>query len=294
MIQSVALVYKQYNESALSAAKTVEQWLTSRGVSVLAIEHKQDSIDAESLNVSPQIDLHALSHVDIIIVLGGDGTIVSVVRQLLGITVPIVGINFGKVGFLAELSADSWEQGLENILANKIRVEKRMSLCLKLERNKEIIYQGEVVNDAVVTRGKVARLGLLNLVFDDQHFASLRSDGLIVSTPTGSTGYACSAGGSLLHPSIAAYIVAAICPFLSHFPPLVQSSSTQLSITIGDSDPDIFLTLDGQLSLSLQTGDSLSIHGYPDRFCFAELGIATYFERLLRSGFVVGSIAQTK
>jgi NAD+ kinase len=223
---------------------------------------------------------------DLVLVFAGDGTMVSVARQSLGRSLPIAGVNFGRVGFLAELSADNWREHLQKALDAGILIERRMSLYWSLNREGHTPLRGEVVNDAVVTRGKVARLVSLHLAVNGRPFVSLRSEGLILSTPTGSSGYACSAGGSLLLPTLNAYVVAAICPYLSSFPPLALSPETVFSVSVGEAVPDLYLTLDGQEAHPLAEGDRLDVYGAPERVLMADFGLKNYFERLCRAGFV--------
>ena len=165
-------------------------------------------------------------------------------------------------------------------------IEKRLGLSFSLVREKETILEGKVVNDVVVTRGKVARLVNLHLGVNASRFTTLRSDGLIISTPTGASGYACSAGGPLVLPSLNAYVVAAICPFLSSFPPLVLCPETQFSVRVGESAPDLYLTLDGQEAHPLNEGDMLRVWGVQGALSIADFGLKSYFDRLLSAGFV--------
>ena len=274
-VSSVALVLKEGNQPAEELGRTVEGWLRARGATVHVVPHGGTERCCKDL-----------PHVDLLLAFGGDGTMVSIARQLMGRNIPIAGVNFGRVGFLAELSRDTWEKSLENVLANGVHVEPRMALQYRLYRNGSVLYSGEVVNDVVVTRGKVARLVRLTLGVNDEPFVVLRSDGLILSTPTGSSGYAGSAGGPLLLPTLNSYVVAAICPYLSSFPPLVLDAATTFSVTVDGTGADLYLTLDGQEAHALTGGDCLEVVGVPARLHMADLGVTGYFERLRIAGFV--------
>ena len=155
-----------------------------------------------------------------------------------------------------------------------------------MRRDNQVLYQGEVINDVVVTRGRLARLVHLELELDHAPFMVLRSDGIILSTPTGSTGYAGSAGGPIVLPGINAYVVAAICPFLSSFPPLMLGAESLFSIRVDASGTDQHLSLDGQATYELQPGDCLEVQGYADRFLLAEMGVNSYFQRLQAVGLI--------
>ncbi len=274
-ISSLGLIVKQGNAEAEAEARAVRRMLEERGVVVYQAEHGQDN-DA----------CVGLPPVDMVLALGGDGTLVSIGRALLGRGIPLAGLNFGRVGFLAELTRATWRPALERAVEHGFTVEERMSLAFSLRRDGREILAGEVLNDVVVTRGKLARLVRLELAVDDKPFMLLRSDGLILSTPTGATGYSCSAGGPLLHPGLNAYVVAAICPFLSSFPPMALTPSTPFSVTVGEAGTNLYLTLDGQETHSLEVGDCLHAHGLPGRHLTASLGTTDYFERLRSVGFV--------
>jgi NAD+ kinase len=269
------LVVKESNEAGIRTCVLVEQWFREHGVPCRVITQPHERI-ADTL----------LPGTDLLVVFAGDGTMVSVARQSLGMGIPIVGINFGRVGFLAELSEGSWQEALEAALHSGFTTERRMAVRYALYRGRDCIRQGEVVNDVVVTRGKVARLVKLQLGVNGAPFVTLRADGLILSTPTGASGYAGSAGGPLVLPTLNAYVVAAICPYLSSFPPLVLTHETVFSITIGEAEPDLYLTLDGQEAHALTQGDRLEVSGAPDRILLADFGRKNYFSRLIQAGFI--------
>lgn len=274
-IRSVALVVKNGNHAGEATCRLVRQWLRDRGVPCGVSRHPSAHLPSE---LQPDADL--------MLVFAGDGTMVSVARQCLDLGIPIAGVNFGRVGFLAELSKDNWEPALRSVLENGLMVERRMSLRFSLHRNGTSLHRGEVVNDLVVTRGKVARLVTLHIGVNGRHFITIRSDGLILSTPTGSSGYSGSAGGPLMLPNMNAYVVAAICPYLGSFPPLVLSPDMVFSVTVGDAAADLYLTLDGQEAYALEEGDLLEASGVPDRIAMADFGLINYFDRLRHAGFV--------
>ncbi len=274
-VTSVALILKKNNPAACETGRQVAAWLEARAVPCPIILH-----DGEGQPT------YTIPEVDFVLAFGGDGTMVAVARKLLGRTTPLAGVNFGKVGFLAEISQNTWEQSLTEILQKGVRAEPRMGLRYSLSRQGHEICSGDVINDVVVTRGRLARLVNLELKVNDEPFMLLRSDGLIFSTPTGSTGYCCSAGGPLLLPGIESYVVAAICPFLSSFPPLVLHCDTTFSVTVGEAGTDLFLTLDGQEIYPMMVGDTLTVTGVQERFFLAQVGQQSYFERLRRIGFV--------
>ncbi len=272
---SIALVHKEGSKQAAEFAREMDAWLRARGVAAWTAEHSKDREDVGNM---PDVDL--------VLVLGGDGTIVAVARKLLSREIPVAGVNFGRVGFLAEISRDGWQDRLSAAISGGFAVERRLTLEYCLIRNDATIKSGQVVNDLVVSRGIVARLGTLKLAVNQKPFTTLRADGIIFSTPTGSTGYACSAGGPLVMPDMNAYLVAPICPFLNSFPPIALGADNEISTTVCDSGTNLYLTVDGQTAIPLECGDILSVKGAPQGLLIARLGAADYFERLLKAGFV--------
>ena len=274
-VNSVALVVKEGNAAGEATCGQVKQWLRARGIPFSVSRHP-----------GPDTPASLLPGADLVLVFAGDGTMVSIARQCLELGIPVAGINFGRVGFLAELSEDSWEEALDRALTHGLLVEERMSLRFGHYRDGALVREGEVVNDVVVTRGKVARLVNLHLSVNDDSFLTLRSDGLILSTPTGSSGYAGSAGGPLMLPTMNAYVVAAICPYLGSFPPLVLEPEIVFTVKVGEAAADLYLTLDGQEAYAMEEGDELRVSGMPGRIRMADFGLKNYFARLLHAGFV--------
>lgn len=223
---------------------------------------------------------------DIVIVLGGDGTLVSIARKLATAPSPILGVNLGRVGFLAEVMPDLWRDSFARMLEAGVGLERGAVLRYSLFRNGNVLREGLAVNDLVVSRGGPARLAGLALTVDGIRLALLRADGVIVATPTGSTGYSSSARGSLLHPRLNAFSITPICPFMSNFSPMVVSGGTRLSIAVEETGPGIYLTVDGQESLELGAGDALDITGQTDGICFARIDDESYFAKLRSAGIV--------
>lgn len=228
-----------------------------------------------------------------IIVFGGDGTLVGVLRRLVGLAqnnpelarTPVMGVNFGKVGFLVEVEETNWPTVLDDLLAGKARLAPRTALEWSLWRDGIGIERGHAVNDIVVGRGSLARVLGLGLSVNGDEVSRVRADGMLVSTPAGSSGYGCSAGGSLVHPDLDALVVMPIAPFLSRSVPLVLPVDSRLCLT-HHSGRDAFLTVDGQDGVPLNPGDAVCVRGLPKAFTLVAGPPASYFERLHRCGFV--------
>ncbi len=275
-IRSIGLVRKHGHGQAQDLSLEIQAWLKERDIPCVAQSCAEDG----SLN------LEALGRPDLVLVLGGDGTIVNASRQLAGGGVPLAGVNLGKVGFLAALSVKDWPQHLEKLLKNGLSLEKRLTLDFEVLRRGQKIYSGLAVNDVVITRGRLARLISLELFANEARVVHLRADGLILSTPTGSSGYCGSAGGPLIHPSLDVYAVTAISPFLSHFLPLVLGADTRLRIHVREAGVEPCITVDGQELVPLRSGDVINAWGRPAGMLFACCGQDGYFPKLRNSGFM--------
>lgn len=275
-IRAAALLSKDGSKAAEDLRRAMCRWFDERRVACVSFNYDPDSEDFFDL----------VRGVDVVVALGGDGTFVSIARKLAPAPMPIIGVNLGRVGFLAEICPESWESSFERMLELGVVVEKSLALRYVLLRGGETLLEGLAANDLVVSRGGPARLVSLTLAVDDIRLAVLRADGLIVSSPTGSTGYTGSARGPLLHPVLAAYAVTPICPFMSNFLPMVVDCKTCFSITVEDAGPEIFLTVDGQESLELCEGDVLNISGKENSIHFARIDNEGYYAKLRFAGFV--------
>ncbi|CAK7035592.1 MAG: NAD kinase [Desulfovibrio sp.] len=275
-VRTIALCSKAESAQAEGLRNAMCRWFSERCVPCVSFVYDHGDPDFFT----------KIEDVDLILVLGGDGTFISVARRLAANPKPILGVNLGRVGFLAEVPAAGWDIALTGLIANGVSVEKGLVLEYALYREGNVLQSGLAVNDLVVSRGGAARLVSLALTVDGRHLAVLRADGFIVSSPTGSTGYTGSARGPLLHPGLDAYALTPICPFMSNFLPMVVSGETRFSITVEESGSEIYLTVDGQESLRLQEGDSLHVTGKAGGIRFARIDDEGYFAKLRFAGFV--------
>lgn len=275
-IGAVALLNKEGSEAAERLRLAMCRWFGDRRIPCVSF-----AFDHSAGDFFEQVE-----DTDIVIVLGGDGTFVSVARKLAPSPKPIIAVNLGRVGFLAEVSPEAWESAFTRMLEHGVAVEKGLGLHYALVRDGETHVNGLAVNDLVVSRGGPARLVSLALTVDDMRLAVLRADGLIISSPTGSTGYTGSARGPLLYPGLSAYAVTPICPFMSNFLPMVLDCETRFSINVVEAGPEIFLTVDGQEALEMHEGDTLNVSGRKNSILFARIDSEGYFAKLRSAGFV--------
>ena len=193
---------------------------------------------------------------ELCLALGGDGTLLTAARHVGHRGTPLLGINLGSLGFLTPHPSEEARQAIADYFAGAFQAETRAMLHTQVVRGSEIIPARSVLNDAVITKGLVARLMEFRVQVDGTDAATLRADGLIVATPTGSTAYSLSAGGPILHPALDAWVVAAICPHSLTLRPIVVPAHLPVSITLIRAE-DAHLTLDGQVEFSLLAGDRL-------------------------------------
>jgi NAD+ kinase len=242
--------------AALKAAKKLSVWLESRGKKVFI-----DNETAASLKKHGHDRGELPSLVEMLIVLGGDGTLLSAARHVADAhtNVPIFGVNLGSLGFMAEVSHDELYDNLEKAMAGKLETEERMMLATGVIRDGRHIARYRVLNDAVINKGALARMMQLKITVSDGYLTTLRADGLIVATPTGSTAYSLSAGGPIIHPTSRCFVVTPICPHTLSNRPIALPDTVVVSVCLTSQHEDVSLTLDGQLGFPLMMNDIVEI-----------------------------------
>ena len=243
---------------APSAAKTLNKlihWLRKLNCQVFL-----DTATATIINEPSSHSKATISEIaDLLIVLGGDGTLLSVARAAHSHNVPILAVNLGSLGFLAEISIDELYPTLENILNEKFKIESRMLLNAYIWRNGKKVEDYNVLNDIVINKGVVARVINLQVLVDGQYMTSYRADGLIIATPTGSTAYSLSAGGPIIHPSMQTLVLSPICPFTLTNRSILIPDQSIIQVKLDAEYNDVRVTLDGQESYKMKAGDILEI-----------------------------------
>lgn len=241
---------------AQKAAKRLASWLQSRGKKIFI---DNDTATAVKLPGSRLEEIPGL--VDMIIVLGGDGTLLSAARHVADAhaDVPIFGVNLGSLGFMAEVSLDELYDNLEKAIADKLDTEDRMMLAASVFRDGDRVARYSVLNDAVINKGALARMMELQVSVDEGLLTTFRADGLIVSTPTGSTAYSLSAGGPIIYPTIHCFVLTPICPHTLSNRPIALPDNVVVSVCLTSKSEDVALTLDGQIGFPLFPGDTVEI-----------------------------------
>jgi len=273
-LKKIGLVVKS-DAKAKKKADALKRWLRSRKIEIVrkkpAESGQKNAID--SLSPAP-------SDLDCIFVLGGDGTFLSAVRWIGDQDIPILGIKFGEVGFLAEIAEENLYTAAEKVLKGDFILRPRMRLSVKVKRRNETLAQETVLNDVVINRGALARLAHIETCIDDHYLTTYSADGLIVATPTGSTAYSLAAGGPVIHPAVAGIILTPICPFTLTNRPLIVPESANIKIRLTKGSADIILTFDGQKGLKIDDRDEIVIQKGPHPIHLITLPDRQYFDIL--------------
>ncbi len=217
---------------------------------------------------------------DLLLVLGGDGTILQLLHELCDEYRPIMGINLGTLGFLTCVGATAWPDALEAIATGTYCLSERTLLDVEVVRDGHRFSRHIALNDAVISRGELSRLIKLNVSVDGTTLSEYNADGLIVATPTGSTAYSLSAGGPVLTPDSGVFVVTPICPHVLTMRPVMVNDASRIEIAPAPGQPDVFLTLDGQKSVRILAGDWIHITKAPQRLQLAMLPGMSFFEVL--------------
>jgi NAD+ kinase len=257
----VGIVHKKVAPEAAACAAAAAQYLRSRGLEVLLDE---DEVGRDA---------------DLVLVLGGDGTLIHAATMLQGRAVPILGVNMGSLGFLTEVPQSELYQAIELVLSGRAELSARMKLRVHLHRGgdpqvKEV--DAEVLNDAVIAKGTLSRMAEFEATFNGDLVGRYRADGIIVSTPTGSTAYCLAANGPILYPSMRGVVIAPICPHTLTQRPLVLPDDETVNIVLLSAS-EVYLTLDGQSNVQLRQGDRVQVKQSPNRVLLVRNPQIDYF-----------------
>ncbi|MDQ2975844.1 MAG: NAD(+)/NADH kinase [Acidobacteriota bacterium] len=281
-IKRVGIVLKPHQPDALKTLCELTIWLAERGISLLGgPEIERDRIAHQTGCAVQAIEQDKLAaSVDLILVLGGDGTMIATARLMGDTEVPVLGINYGGLGYLAEFRIEELYRALESILAGNYRLDKRVMLEVELLRGKEHVTRNRVLNDVVINKSALARIIEIEAYLNRQFVNSFRADGLIVSTPTGSTAYNLSAGGPVIFPSMNAVVITPICPFTLSNRPIVVPDDSFIELCLKTEQEDVSLTLDGQVGFSLKAEDRVVIRKSQTTFNLVQPTNRNYFDVL--------------
>jgi len=276
-IKEIGIVTKTSSPHADEVMGKLVPWLTGRGVNVRMQEDYRGLADGDSIAVPRD---HVPEGVDMVLVLGGDGTLLSVARLLEGTDQPILGINLGSLGFLTELGLDELFGSLERVLEGEYTIETRVRLEASHHREGEQIGHYQVLNDVVINKGALARIIDLEAYVDDQKVTNYQADGLIISTPTGSTAYSLAAGGPIIEPTLDVIVISPICPHTLTNRPLVIPGGSRVELCLRSDSGAVFLTLDGQEGKRLNQGDCVRVRASDKKVHLMRTGARNFYDVL--------------
>jgi NAD+ kinase len=278
MIRTVGIISRPRREDIARVVPPLMEWLRAHGAEVVCDSETAGCIGALAGQTRKREELPNQS--DLLIVLGGDGTLLSAARLAAERGVPILAVNLGGLGFLTTVSQDELYLILDEIFSNKHRVSERVMLEAEIFRGGSVIRRQIALNDAVLNKAALARIMDLELHVDGEYVTTYKADGLILSTPTGSTAYSLAAGGPIVYPIVEAFVVTPICPHTLTNRPLVIPDSAKVEIDFQAGDDAVFLTLDGQVGIELLRGDHIVVRKAPEKLRLVRPAKKTYFQIL--------------
>ena len=255
-IKAVCIFSKPGVPAAGELVPKLLAWLRERGIQIRCDEETA-SYATNNCHVLPRKD--APEGCDLVIVLGGDGTLLSAARAIRGREIPLFPVNLGGLGFLTAITLDEVFPELERAFRGEHRVGKRKMLEVELSRNGETVARYEALNDAVINKASLARMIDLDAYVDQMFVCAYKVDGLIVATPTGSTAYSLSAGGPIIFPSVAAFCLTPICPHTLTNRPLVVPGDSKVVVVLAGHTSSATLTIDGQSAFPIEQGDRVEV-----------------------------------
>jgi NAD+ kinase len=273
----VGLVIRGGNQKVVATARELIQWCADRSLE-LAVDAQ--TVKSLKLNVPAFSNKEIVEQADPIVTLGGDGTLIGAARFVKGTSPLFVGVNFGNLGFLTEVRPEELFQVLDDALNKRVSSAERVLLYVQVLRNGAVAFESQAVNDVVVQKGARSPLPELDLSVNDHDVARIRADGIIVATPTGSTAYSLAAGGSIAHPSLSVILVTPICPHSLTNRPLILPGSSTIDIDVPQFKDELYVTVDGQVSDRLQTGDIVRISQAKQAVRFVISPDKSYFDIL--------------
>lgn len=253
-MKRIGIIAKGNKPEAIQVVKELVGWLKDRKVECFV-----DAAIAKAVS-HPALDKQEMAGaVEMVVVLGGDGTLLAAARALQRKQVPILGVNLGGLGFLTEITLTELYPMMEAILRGEYKTDERMLLEARVWRKEKVVDTFQVLNDVVINKGALARIIELETSVDQAYLTTFRSDGLVISTPTGSTGYSLSAGGPIVYPSLQSIIITPICPHTMTNRPIIVPKEATINVTLCSADQEVFLTLDGQVGFKMELRDRVEI-----------------------------------
>jgi NAD+ kinase len=278
MIRAAGIISKPNRELLASVVPKLLDWLRARKIDVCIDAETREAAGASAAACLTREQLAA--QVDLLIVLGGDGTLLSAARALGNHHVPILAVNLGGLGFLTSVTLDEMYPALEQVLAGHHRTSERMMLDAEIVRDGQVTERQCALNDAVANKAAIARMLDFDVYVNDDSVGRYRADGLVVATPTGSTAYSLAAGGPIVDPDLDAFVVTPICPHMLTNRPLVVPGSARITLDFAAANEPVYITLDGQIGFQLKPKDRVTITQSKSRVALVRPPAKSYFEVL--------------
>ena len=257
-IKTVGLFGKYQDQSVSEHLHRLEEFLLGRNLKILLDQETAEHITGAKSPTRPRASLG--SEINLAIIVGGDGTLLNVARELAPHHVPLIGVNLGRLGFLTDIQAEHMTMEIGKILDGDYQTESRLLLHAEVMRKGRIVQTASALNDVIVSKGELARMIEFETYLDGEFVHSIRGDGIIVASPTGSTAYALSSGGPILHPTLDAIAVVPICPHTLSNRPIIVSSDSIVEILVSRiGDQHAHATFDGQSTYMLEDGDRVYV-----------------------------------
>jgi len=276
---TIGIITKPDAEPVRQTLQSLFDFLKKKRCNIVLDEQIPDTINCCDFKKASRVEIATTC--DLVIVVGGDGTILNAVRSLAHANVPLLGINVGRLGFLADISPEELESSLDDILNGSYREEQRILLEMQVLRDDKVIFEGDAFNDVVVHIRDVARMIEFETRINDEYVNHQRADGIVISTPTGSTAYALSSGGPILHATLDAITLVPISPHTLSSRPLVVNADSQIDILICNTKEGIAqATCDGHLSTDVHVGDHIKVKRKSDKITLLHPKQHNYFEIL--------------
>jgi NAD+ kinase len=281
-MERIGIVAKQNHPEALTVVRNLAEKLISKGIRVYVEKEIESSLHSSQLKprlnfVEPE---ELAAQTELVICLGGDGTLLRVARLVDDDEVPILGVNLGGLGFLTEITLEELDRVLEEVLRGDYRKDQREVLKASVIRRGEKMTEFMVLNDAVINKGAFARIIDIEVIIDRQYLTTFKADGLIISTPTGSTAYNLSAGGPIVYPSLQCIIITPICSHTLTNRPIVIPNDVEIQALLKTKQQEVFLTLDGQQGFPLEFEDIVTLRKARSPIFLVKSPHRNYFEVL--------------
>jgi NAD+ kinase len=275
--QKIGIISRPRRSNLSEVVPPLLQWFNARGLEVLFDHETAGALPKPSEGRTRE---QVAAAAELLLVLGGDGTLLAAARVAAPVGIPILPINMGSLGFLTSFMLEELYPALEDILAGRVTISERVMLHVELHRGGKSIDKQSVLNEVVINKGALARMIEVELIIDKDFVCRYRADGLIVASPTGSTAYSLSAGGPIVHPNVESFIITPICPHTLSDRPVVVCDTSIIEVKLSVGTESVFLTLDGQKGIPLEVTDRVQISRAQQMLKLIQTPNKSYFEIL--------------